>query len=73
MIDFNAGDTVTVAVPEIPDSVAEMLLCPGLIPVTDPPEETETMDTADDVQAANEVTSLVDPSLYVAVADNCWL
>lgn len=72
-IDFNEGDTVTVAVPATPDSVAEMVLCPALIPVTDPLDETETIVAAEEVQAAAEVTSLVDPSLYVAVADNCWL
>jgi hypothetical protein len=31
------------------------------------------MDAADEVQTADEVTSLVDPSLYFAAAENCWL
>ena len=54
-IDFNEGDTVTVAVPETPESVAVIVLVPALIALTDPPEDTVAMAVAEEAQVTDEV------------------
>ena len=66
------GSTVTAPEPDIPDNVAEMVACPVATLLTSPPEETFATDELDEDQAAVEVTSFVEPSLYFPVAVSCW-
>jgi len=73
LIEVSVGATVTEAMPEILDSVAEIVVMPGATAVARPVAETVIIAVEEEVQVANEVTSLVVPSLYVAVAVNCWL
>jgi hypothetical protein len=64
--------TVTTAAPPTPDATrAPMLLVPAATPVTRPLELTVATPVFEDVHVAWRVTSLVVPSLEVAVAVYC--
>ena len=65
--------TASVAVPLIPLIVAVIVTEPALLPVANPLCEMEAIGLFDDFQSANEVTSLVLPSLSCAVAVSCSL
>lgn len=55
LIDFNAGDTVTVAVPETPESVAATVLVPALTAVITPPAPIVATAVLEEDQVTDEV------------------
>lgn len=63
VIDFNEGVTVTVAVPVTPESAVVIVLVPALTAVTRPLDETVATAASDEIQVADDVKSLVLPSL----------
>ena len=66
-----AAVTVTVFLPDTPNSVAVMSEVPALTPDTRPDSDTVALAGVPDVQAACAVTSAVRPSIMVAVAVAC--
>jgi hypothetical protein len=65
--------TVKVAEADRPPKVAVMTDVPGATPTARPDVGlTVAMARVPEVQLEDAVTSLVDPSLYVTVAVNCW-
>jgi hypothetical protein len=60
-------------VPEIPENEAVIVVCPVATAVTFPLEVTVATDGKELDHMAVAETSLVDPSLYFAVAVSCWL
>ena len=67
------GVTVSVAMPLIPDRVAVTAVVPEAIPLANPVELIVATDWLASDQVAVELTSAVEPSLYFAVAWNCWV
>ena len=70
-----AAFTVNVTVAVLPSKVAVMMVdvlttLPVAMPVFNP---TEALAGVPEIQLEDVVTSRVDPSLYVAVAVNCWV
>jgi hypothetical protein len=65
--------TVNVALPLTPLNVAEIVAPPAELPVARPAALTVTAVVFEDAQVADAVTLPVVPSLYVAVAVNCWV
>jgi len=63
--------TVTVVLPDFGPSVAIIVTVPGATPVTRPAAETVASTVLEDVHVATLVTSLLELSLYLAVAFNC--
>jgi hypothetical protein len=55
--------TVTVAVPETPESVAVIVLAPALSAVTTPPADMPATAAFEENQVTDEVRFWVDPSL----------
>ena len=66
-----AAATVTLFIPDTPNSVAVMSDVPALTPVTIPDSDTVALAGVLDVHAACAVTSAVRPSIMVAVAVAC--
>jgi hypothetical protein len=64
---------VRVILPEIPENEAVIVVCPVDTAVTFPLGEMVATDGAELVHVAVAETSLLDPSLYFAVAVSCWL
>jgi hypothetical protein len=75
-IDFRTGATVatvSVAVPLTPLRVAVMALEPAATAVASPEELIVATAVFAEVQVAVVPTFPVEPSLYVAIAVNCWV
>jgi len=73
-IELSVGalaETVSAALPLTPLIVALIVADPAATAVASPPVLTVATDVLDDAHVADEVTSAVDPSLYVPVAVNC--
>ena len=67
------GFTVMAAVAVCPPSVAVTFAEPGAIAVTNPALLTVATAELEEAQVAFDVTSVVERSLYVAFACNCWV
>ncbi|MGA8431287.1 MAG: hypothetical protein WB729_15810 [Candidatus Sulfotelmatobacter sp.] len=65
------GDTVSAALPLIPENVAVTVVAPAAIPLARPVEFTVATDWLASDHVAVELTFAVEPSLYFAVATNC--
>jgi hypothetical protein len=68
-----AACMVSVAVPLIPLADAVMVEVPAATPVANPEEAIVATVVVAEVQVAVVVMSAVVPSLYTAVAANCWV
>ncbi len=68
-----AGLTNRLAEPLTEPELAEMVVLPGEILVAYPGEFIAATAGTDEVQVADCVMSCVEPSVNVAVAENCWL
>ena len=66
-----AGLTVSDADPVIAPTFAEIVAVPTPAPLASPAEFTGPICRLEDVQPADCVTSWIEPSLYIAVAENC--
>src|SRR5258708_505810 len=64
-----AAFTVSVAVPDMPSSVALIVVVPAMTPRAKPVADTVATAPFDDVHCADVVTSWCDPSLSVATAE----
>jgi hypothetical protein len=58
-------------VPETPDELAVMVELPAVTAVATPPELIVAVAVLEELHVAVEVSTFVDPSLYVPVAVNC--
>ena len=65
------GPTVSVVDPEIPFSVAPIIVDPVTRPVAKPPESIVATESLEDDQVTRSVMSCVLPSLYKPLAVNC--
>ena len=70
---FAGVETFSVALPLTPLSVAVTVVEPAAIAFTSPVEVTVATVWLAAVHVTDELTFAVEPSLYVAVAVNCWL
>jgi hypothetical protein len=69
---FAGAAIVRVAVPLSAPMLAVTVVEPAATPVAIPDEVMVATFASASVQVAEEVTSAVEPSLYVALAVNCW-
>jgi hypothetical protein len=60
------------ALPLVLPTVAEIAALPIETPLATPGRDIVTTVWSEEVQFAVEVTSFIEPSLYVAFAENCW-
>jgi hypothetical protein len=69
--------TVSVEVPEMPPSVAVMIVWPGAMGVARPLDPaalpTDAIPVSDELQVTRDVRSCTEPSEKFPLAENCWI